>query len=415
MRNQRVRYLVYGLVLSAALAYYVSSSDSRKAMKGFQLPKSLAAETGSSSMVRVRVIGPDGKLTGPVDMPRLVLPEEEWQKRLTPEQFAIVRAKGTEPAYCGTLLDNKREGYYVCVACNLPLFHSGSKFNSGTGWPSFYQPVAEENIREEADLSHGMKRTEILCARCDGHLGHVFDDGPRPTGLRYCLNSESLRFVDEADVKSIAEEPPVQLAASQPYVPKSVTRLPGPVDDIPLAEQPGEAKAVLAGGCFWCTEAVFEGLEGVKDVVSGYSGDERSKADYEIVSTGRTNHAEAIEITYDPSKVTFGQLLRIFFGTHDPTTKNQQGADRGPQYRSAIFYADDRQKDIAQKYIKLLDESGKFPKPIVTTLEPLEGFYPAERYHQNFVKKNPDHPYVQAVALPKVKKRDELLEADREQ
>jgi len=161
------------------------------------------------------------------------------------------------------------------------------------------------------------------------------------------------------------------------------------------ASQPNRATAVFAGGCFWCVEAVFEELEGVEEVISGYAGGSKDTADYKAVSTGKTGHAEAVKIIYDPSKITYEDLLRVHFATHDPTTKNRQGADVGPQYRSAIFYANDREKALAGAFID---------DPIVTTLEPLEGFYEAEQYHQNFVCNNPNQGYVRAVALPKVEK-----------
>ena len=198
-------------------------------------------------MVTVRVIDKEGKLTGPVSVPRVELSDAEWQKRLTPEQYRIVRAKGTERAFCGTLLYNHKEGYYLCVACGLPLFHSGAKFDSGTGWPSFFQPVGKENVHEETDIALGTVRTEILCARCDGHLGHVFDDGPKPTGLRYCLNSESLKFVDDADAKSAGEDVPTAAAAE----PMAVTRLPLPATDTPLATAPLFAGKALIHPSFW--------------------------------------------------------------------------------------------------------------------------------------------------------------------
>ena len=137
--------------------------------------------------------------------PKLVLSDREWQERLSPDQYHVLRSKGTERPFCGTLLDNKMQGVYTCVGCGLPLFSSDSKFNSGTGWPSFFQPIAKENVAEHSDASHGMVRTEILCARCDGHLGHVFDDGPRPTGLRFCLNSESLKFTPSENLASLAD------------------------------------------------------------------------------------------------------------------------------------------------------------------------------------------------------------------
>jgi peptide-methionine (R)-S-oxide reductase len=156
-----------------------------------------AQDTASSSTVKVRLVGSNGLLTEPIDVPRVKKTDAEWRKLLTPEEYAIARGQGTEPAFCGTLLDNHREGIYHCVCCGLPLFASDSKFNSGTGWPSFFQPVAKENVLTRVDNSYGMRREEILCARCGAHLGHVFDDGPPPTGLRFCLNSASLTFVDK--------------------------------------------------------------------------------------------------------------------------------------------------------------------------------------------------------------------------
>ncbi len=179
---------------------------------------------------------------------------------------------------------------------------------------------------------------------------------------------------------------------------------PDPKVDAPLAGKPDKATAVLAGGCFWCTEAVFEIMEGVEDVVSGYSGGTKETAKYDIVSSGRTGHAEAILITYDPSKVSYGQLLKIFFAVaHDPTTLNRQGYDVGPQYRSAIFYVNDEQKKIAEAYIKQLDEAKVFKNPIVTQLAPLDKFYTAEAYHQNYSAHNKTS-YVVNVSDPKVEK-----------
>jgi methionine-R-sulfoxide reductase len=158
---------------------------------------SLTSEPVSGQNVTVRLIGPDGKPTAPISIPRVQKTDAEWRKQLTPEQYQIARGKGTEPAFCGTLLDNHREGIYHCVSCGLPLFASDAKFNSGTGWPSFFQPVAKENVVTHEDNSLGMQRTEILCALCGAHLGHVFDDGPPPAGLRFCLNSAALTFVDK--------------------------------------------------------------------------------------------------------------------------------------------------------------------------------------------------------------------------
>ena len=155
--------------------------------------------------MKFKVFNQQGELVGPVEMPRVVKSDEEWRAQLTEEQYQVARGKGTERPFCGTLLDNKKNGVYSCVCCGLPLFSSNTKFNSGTGWPSFFSPVAEENVIEHDDNAYGMVRTEILCARCDAHLGHVFTDGPRPTGLRYCVNSESLDFTEETELALLAD------------------------------------------------------------------------------------------------------------------------------------------------------------------------------------------------------------------
>ncbi len=180
---------------------------------------------------------------------------------------------------------------------------------------------------------------------------------------------------------------------------------PDPALDTPLAPTEGQALAVLAGGCFWCTEAVYAELDGVIRVVSGYSGGSAEGANYKAVCTGRTEHAEVIEIAYDPSRITFGKLLKIFFAVaHDPTQLNRQGNDVGTQYRSAIFYSDAEQQRIALAYIAQLDAAKVFAQPIVTRLEPLEQFFQAEAYHQNYAALHPGQPYIAGVALPKVEK-----------
>jgi peptide methionine sulfoxide reductase msrA/msrB len=339
---------------------------------------------GKQTMVRVHVFDKEGKLVGPVESPKLVLSDAEWKKRLTPDQFRILRSKGTERPFCGLLLDNKKEGVYTCAGCGLPLFSSDSKFQSGTGWPSFFRPVAEGNVAQRPDRSHGQLRTEINCARCDGHLGHVFDDGPKPTGLRFCLNSESLQFTESDKLGTIAD----------PILEK-------PAADAKDSAGKEMASAIFAGGCFWCTEAAFEQLDGVVDVESGYSGGAQRTANYESVCSGQTGHAEAIRVTYDPQRISYDQLLDVFFDAHDPTQLNRQGGDIGTQYRSAIFIADEQQKKAAEAKIQQLTQADAFPRPIVTTLEPLTSFYPAEEYHQDYARNNPFQPYVVSHSIPK--------------
>ena len=188
-----------------------------------------------------------------------------------------------------------------------------------------------------------------------------------------------------------------------------MTNFPDPTIDV-NASSGGPQTAVLAGGCFWCTEAVFLQIEGVEKVVSGYSGGDRASANYEAVCGGRTGHAEAIQITYDPSNISYGQLLKIFFSVaHDPTQLNRQGHDHGTQYRSAIFYSDPEQKQVAEAYIKQLEQAKVFRSPIVTEVTPLKAFYPAEEYHQNYCSLNPRNPYVASVAEPKVEKTKEYF------
>ena len=283
----------------------------------------------------------------------------ELAKKLTPEQYRITQNAGTEQAFCGTLLDNKKDGMYTCVVCGLPLFKSEHKFTSGTGWPSFFVGYDPAHIREKTDTSYGMVRTEINCARCDAHLGHVFSDGPPPTGQRYCLNSESLEFVEDG----------------QP---------------VPEASKPAKKTedAYFAGGCFWGVEHAFQMIPGVFTVESGYQQGDIKNPSYRQVCGGNTGHAESVKVVFDPSKVSFEQLARFFMVLHDPTQLNRQGPDYGTQYRSGIYTVGSEQQKVAEKVLKELQASPAFAdRRIVTEVEPAETFYPAEDYHQDYIEK----------------------------
>jgi peptide methionine sulfoxide reductase msrA/msrB len=288
------------------------------------------------------------------------LPRAEVEKlasKLDPETYKITQNAGTEPAFCGTLLDNKKEGTYVCVVCGLPLFSSEHKFNSGTGWPSFYREFDPAHVARTEDRGHGMVRVEIDCARCGSHLGHVFDDGPKPTGERHCLNSASLTFIEKGQ-----EFPP----ASQPVKTES---------------------AYFAGGCFWGIEHYFQKGPGVIDAVSGYMQGEKNNPTYKDVCSDATGHAEAVKVVFDPKRISYRQLLEAFFKMHDPTQLNRQGPDYGEQYRSGIYTSNGEQQREAEAFIKELTASGKFKKPIVTEVEQANTFWAAEDYHQDYIVK----------------------------
>lgn len=282
----------------------------------------------------------------------------ELVEKLTPEQKRITQKAGTEPAYCGTLLDNKKDGFYACVVCGLPLFKSDDKFTSGTGWPSFTYPYDREHVVGRKDNTLGMARTEILCARCEAHLGHVFEDGPAPTGLRFCLNSEALRFHGED------EEIPEESRVAESDV------------------------AYFAGGCFWGVEYAFSELPGVYSATSGYQNGETKNPEYRQVCEGDTGHAEAVRVRFDPSKIDYETLVRFFFKIHDPTTLNRQGPDVGTQYRSGIYTTSADQRQIVDSVITELNESDAFDgNPIVTQVEDAREFYTAEPYHQDYVNR----------------------------
>jgi peptide methionine sulfoxide reductase msrA/msrB len=301
----------------------------------------------------------------------------ELAKKLTPEQYRVTQKSGTEAAFCGNLVDNHKDGTYTCVLCGLPLFSSEHKFDSGSGWPSFFQPFDRDHIAYIKDDSHGMQRIEIQCARCGSHLGHVFEDGPKPTGLRYCLNSAALVFHEKG----------------QPLPPESR----------PLTLQ----TAYFAGGCFWGIEHIFQQCPGVVGVESGYMNGTTANPTYEQVCGHGTGHAEAVRVMFDPAKVSYRQLLDGFFRMHDPTQLDRQGPDVGDQYRSAVFTADAGQQKEAEAFRASLQDSPRFKgRKIVTVIEPARTFYPAEAYHQDYVERtgrvcHVGNPWPEVLAAPK--------------
>lgn len=275
---------------------------------------------------------------------KVTLSDAEWRKILTPEQYYVMRERGTEKPFANQCANPHQEGTFVCAACGNPLFAAGTKFESGSGWPSFNQALEGERVQISKDTSHGMVRDEVTCARCGSHLGHVFNDGPPPTGLRYCMNGVALRL---AHVE----------------------------------------KATFAAGCFWGVQAAFDATPGVLKTQAGYTGGHVKNPTYEQVCTHTTGHAEAVEVEFDADRVTYPQLLELFWRIHDPRQKGGQGPDLGNNYRSAIFTHTPEQQREAEAS-KAEQEKGSHLEPIVTEIVPAGAFYPAEAYHQHYKSKS---------------------------
>jgi peptide methionine sulfoxide reductase msrA/msrB len=281
--------------------------------------------------------------------------EAEWKGILSAEKYKVLRKGGTERPYTGVYNDLFESGTYVCGACGTPLFASTTKYDHGSGWPSYTAPIAPDRLDFREDRSHGMVRTEVRCAACGSHLGHVFDDGPPPTGNHYCINSIALDFKPDTPEKGGNKE--------------------------------GMERALFAAGCFWGVEEKFGKIKGVVSTRVGYSGGRTKAPTYEQVCSDATGHAETVEVVFDPKQVSYAKLLEAFFNFHDPTQINRQGPDIGTQYRSAIFYLNPAQKEAALEAIAGLDASGRYDCPVATQVLPASDFYAAEEYHQKYYEK----------------------------
>ncbi len=306
--------------------------------------------------------------------------ERDMYRNLTPEEERVIVHKGTERPFNGKYNQHFETGVYTCRRCGAELFESSSKFRSDCGWPSFDDQIPGA-VRQQPDPDG--RRVEIICNNCGGHLGHVFrGEKLTPKDTRYCVNSISMDFLTP-------EQRAQRTADNTAANPQSAIHNPqsGPS---PTPQPPAPERALFASGCFWGTEYHFQRVPGVISTTVGFTGGHVENPTYKQVRTGRTGHAETTEVLYDPSKVTYEQLARLFFETHDFTQLNRQGPDIGPQYRSAIFYLDGEQKQVAERLVRQLRRKGYKVK---TEITPAGRFWPAEDYHQDYHNKKGDTPY----------------------